>query len=177
VAVSIPIKDIETIENLKKLYSSKGDEKGLLLFLLGINTGAKLKDLLDLNVGNVKGKRYLVIDGKKSVPLGDEIKALIQNVCAKRGSGEPLFTMYKSNSRLDRATVFFKFRELCRELALDERITVASWRKTFGYFYYEKYKDLSFLQWYFSQSGVEETMQFIGIDENMNLRYREGICL
>jgi len=174
---SIPIKDIQTIENLKSLYSSKGDEKGLLLFMLAINTGAKLKELLDLNVGDVKGKQYLSIDGKKSVMLSEEIKALIQNVCAKRGNGEPLFSMYKSNARLDRATVFHKFRGFCRELALDNRITVASWRKTFGYFYYEKYKDLSFLQWYFNQSGVEETMQFIGVDENMNLRLREGINL
>lgn len=177
VAVSIPIKDIETIENLKSLYSSKGDKKGLLLFTLAINTGVRLKDLLELNVGDVKGKQYLVIDGKKSIPLSDDIKTLIKNVCGKRGYSEPLFTRYKSNARLDRATVFFKFREFCRELALDERISVASWRKTFGYFYYEKYKDLSFLQWYFSQNGVEETMQFIGVEENMNLRLKEGVCL
>jgi len=174
---SSPIKDIETIQQIKNLYSVKKDYKGLLLFLLAINTGAKLNELLDLNVGDIRGKEYLVIDNKKSVPLNDEIKKLIQKVCGNRSDNEPLFQRYKTNGRLDRATVFHKFREIRKELALDERITVASWRKTFGYFYYEKYKDLSFLQWYFSQNGVEETMQFIGIDENMNLRFKEGVCL
>jgi len=177
VSTSSPIKDIETIEQIKKMYSAKKDYKGLLLFSLAINTGARLNELLNLDVGDVRKKEYLVIDNKKSVPLNEEIKELLKKICDKRSNNEPLFLSYKIHSRLDRATVFFKFREICRELALDERITVASWRKTFGYFYYEKYKDLSFLQWYFNQSGVEETMQFIGVEENMNLRYREGICL
>ena len=42
---------------------------------------------------------------------------------------------------------------------------------------YMKYKDLSYLQWLFNQSKVTETLKFIGVKENMNLRYREGVCL
>jgi len=174
---SIPIKDIETIEHIKSLYQSEGDKKGLLLFTLAINTGVNLKDILDLNVGDVKGKQYLVIDGKKSIPLNDEIKTLILKICGKRRSNEPLSMMYKSNARLNRVTVFRKFQTFCRDLALDKRITVASWRKTFGYFHYKKYRDLSFLQWYFNQNGVEVTMQYIGINENMNFRFGEGVNL
>ena len=42
---------------------------------------------------------------------------------------------------------------------------------------YMKYKDLSYLQWLFNQSKVTETLKFINVNENMNLRYQEGVYL
>ena len=42
---------------------------------------------------------------------------------------------------------------------------------------YMKYKDLSYLQWLFNQSKATETLKFIDVNENMNLRYQEGVYL
>lgn len=173
---SFPIKDVETIKQIKKLYAAKNDYSGLLLFDLSINTGANLKDLLELNVGDIKDKIYFSLDGKKSVLLNNQILELVKKVIARRSLDSPLFVGLKGH-RLDRNIVFCRFKDICRELALSEHITIASWRKTFGYHHYRKYRDLSFLQWYFNQYGVDVTMQYIGVEENMNLRCREGICL
>ncbi len=174
--ISSPIRDIETINIIKGLYEKKGMTRDLLLFELAVNTGAGLNDLLNLNVKDVINKHYLCIDGKKSIPLRDEIKKLIERVSAGRDGTEPLFLTLKGN-RLDRTSVFYAFKEICQELGLGDDITVASWRKTFAYHYYKKYKDLSYLQWLFNQSTVEVTLKFIGVDENMNLRFREGVAL
>lgn len=133
---SIPIKNIETIKQIKELYAVKKDYNGLLIFLLAINTGANLKDILDLNVRDIKGKQYLVFDNKRSIPLNGEIKSLVKKITENKNGAEPLFSSVKYGKRLGRAAVFFKFREICRELALGDGITVASWRKTFGYHYY-----------------------------------------
>lgn len=174
--VSVPIKDIETINQIKSLYLAKGEKADLLLFLLVINTGSNIKKLLDLNIGDIKNRQCLVLDGKKSIALNDEIKSLVMEISGGRGDKEPLFTGIKGN-RLDRVAVFYKFKDICRELALKDDINISSWRKTFGYHHYQKYKDLSFLQWYFNQTKVETTMRYIDVEENMNLRYRSGICL
>ncbi len=55
--------------------------------------------------------------------------------------------------------------------------SVASWRKIFDYDHYLKYKDLSYLQWLFHQTTVALTLKFIDLQENMNLRYIEGVVL
>ena len=66
---------------------------------------------------------------------------------------------------------------IIQELGLNEKYSVASWRKTFAYHYYEKYKDISYLMWLFNQHSVNIAFKFIDVDENMNLRFREGVCL
>ena len=63
------------------------------------------------------------------------------------------------------------------KLGLNEKYSVSSWRKTFAYHYYEKYKDISYLMWLFNQHSVNIAFKFIDVDENMNLRFREGVCL
>ena len=78
---------------------------------------------------------------------------------------------------MNRTTIFYSFKNICSELGLSENYSVASWRKTFAYHYYKKYKDLSFLMWLFNQRSAEQALKFIGEAENMNLRFREGVKL
>ncbi len=148
----------------------------LLMFTLAINTGMDLIDLLNLRVKDVKDKLYLTIGKNKTVPLNDEILELIREVI----SGQKLCSYLFSNSngeKLHRTAVFYAFKNVCSELGLSNKYSVASWRKTFAYHYYMKYKDLSYLQWLFNQTNIKLALKFIDVDENMNLRYREGVVL
>ena len=173
--VSFPIKDICTIEKIKELYKIKNLPRDLLLFEIGINTGMNLKNILQLRVKDVKNKNYLV-ENNKAYSLNEDLKELISQVIKDKKLSDYLFQT-KSGNKLDRTSVFYSFKEVCRELALPKEITVSSWRKTFAYHHYQKYKDLSYLQWLFNQSKVTATLQFIDVTENMNLRYREGVVL
>ena len=174
-AASSPIKDIQIIESIKELYKKKNMPRELLLFELGINTGIHLTNLLKLRVKDVKDKYYLS-DNTKTFPLNENIRRLIKENISGKKQNEYLF-QGKSGKALDRTAVFYSFKSVCQELALPENITVASWRKTFAYHHYLKYKDLSYLQWLFNQTTVKLTLQFIEEKENMNLRYREGVAL
>lgn len=173
--ISSPIKDINTIDKIKELYKKKSMVRDLLLFELGINTGMLLNDLLKLKVKDVQNKYYLT-NNTKTFPLNDNIRALIGQLILNKKSSEYLFQTRFGN-KVDRSTVFNSFKDICRELALPDSISVASWRKTFAYHHYMKYKDLSYLQWLFNQTNIKMTLKFIDVDENMNLRYREGIAL
>lgn len=175
-AVNSPIKDIKIIEKIKELYEKKGLIRDLLLFTLAINTGMNLLDLLKLNVGDVRGKFYLNFETTKSIPITEEMKNLINKVISDRADDAPLFISIRGH-RIERSYVFNSFKDICKELGIAGKYSVASWRKTFAYHYYQKYHDLSYLQWLFNQSSIKLTLQFIDEYENMNLRFREGVCL
>ena len=173
---SSPIKETETIDTIKSLYREKNKLAHGILFSLAINSGAPLVDLLNLNVGDVKGKSYLVFENKFSVKLSDEIKQGLELLIRGKKNDAPLFSS-KTGKRLDRCNVYKVFNNICQELVLGDGISVASWRKTFGYHYYMRYNDLLYLQWRFGQLNVESTMRYIDVEENMNLRYRDGVAL
>lgn len=76
-----PIIDRNIIEQIKQKYLEKNQIRELLLFIISINTGVKLADLLKLKVCDIKNKDLLVETesdtGKKKVfPLNSEIKEL-----------------------------------------------------------------------------------------------------
>lgn len=174
--VGIPIKELQTIKSIKDLYLKKGQIHNLLLFTLAINTGANLNTLLELDVKDVKSKFYLKLSNEKSIPINQESIKLISEVDNGRKPNEPLF-LSRQNKRLDRTSALYIFKEICKELGLSQNINISSWRKTFAYHHYQKYKDLSFLMWFFEQSSVNLALKFIDVEENMNLRYQKGIDL
>ena len=176
VVASLPIKNIDEIELIKDLYRKKNQLQELLMFMLAINTGLGVLELLNLKVKDIKGKHYLSVGKQKSVPLNNEIIQLVEEFTENKKLSEPLFQNSKGN-KLGRTAVFYDFKDICIELGLNEKYSVSSWRKTFAYHYYEKYKDISYLMWLFNQNSVNIAFKFIDVDENMNLRFREGVCL
>ena len=174
-ARDLPIKDIGTIKLIKEFYKKKDDNRGLLFFLIAINTGLKINEILELDVKDVKGKDFIIIKHclagiKKRIPLNDEIKELVEKVTKKLKKDSPLFVSIRGK-RLERTAVYNQFKDVCSELGLDEDISIASLRKTFGYHYYQTSKDLSFLQWLFNQSSVLATMEYIDVNENLSSRF------
>jgi integrase len=101
--------------------------------------------------------------------LSDEVKDLIEKVAKDREPIEPLF-ISKYGHRLTRFGVFYSFKETCTSLGLN--YSVDSWRKTFGYHYYKKYNDLTFLQWYFNQRLIQETLDYIEADDSIGARFQ-----
>ena len=108
-AVNSPIKEIEVINQIKDLFKQREHNRGYLLFTLSINTGINLKDLLELNVKDVKNKQYLAIGEGHIVPLSEELQASISEYINGRRLEEPLFKN-KSGERLDRTSVFYIFK-------------------------------------------------------------------
>lgn len=164
------------INLIKDWYRRKNQIRDLLMFDLTINTGLELVALFNLKVKDVKDKLYISNGKQKSIPLNDEIRELIQQVIKNKTLSEFLFTNNNGN-RMNRTTVFYAFKNVCAELGLSEKYSVVSWRKTFAYHHYEKYKDLSYLMWLFNQHDANIALRFIDVEENMNLRFREGVCL
>jgi integrase len=169
---TLPIKDKNIIKQIKTYYRNRKMYRELLLFTLAINSGMKLVDLLNLNIKDVS----VVLKTKSGVELAlsDEIKDLISKVSKDRKPNEPLFISRQGN-RLSRFGALLPFKEACKDLGLN--YSVDSWRRTFGYHYYKKYHDLTFLQWYFNQRLVQETLDYIDAEDSIGARFRGSIEL
>ena len=178
---SRPIVDKNLIEQIKQKYLERNQKRDLLLFLLSINTGIKLIELLKLQVCDIKNKDILTIKEsytkiKKVFSLNSEIKKLAKEYTENRKAKEPLFRS-KFGKAVDRIQVFRNFKKICVELGIEKEYSVSSWRKTFGYHYYQKYADLAMLEWLFNQSTVLETMKYIGVKEDLNSHFNKEFCL
>lgn len=164
-----PIKDRNLIQQIKNYYINRNNYRDLLLFTLGINCGLKLSDLLKLNVKDVTDKPVLELKFGIEILITEDTKEIIQKVVNGRKKSSPLFLSFL-NKRLTRYGAFTSFKNVCKDLKINYSIN--SWRKTFGYHYYIKHHDLLFLQWYFKQNTLQQTVNYIGIEESIGARFK-----
>lgn len=60
-----PIRDKRKIE-LVKVFLKKNDFRDYMLFLMGINSGLRISDILKLKVSDVRGKQYIEVKEQKT---------------------------------------------------------------------------------------------------------------
>lgn len=171
-----PITDKNIIKQIKRGYIKNNNNRDLLLFILSINTGLKITDILKLKVKDVKGKDYLNLPKGIEFPLKKSVQNLISKVIEKKTINSYLFAS-SNGKKIDRSNLWRNFKAICEELELRDDISLESWRKTFGYNFYIKYKDLLFLQWYLGHTSPQQTMEYIGVQESLGVRFRQGLSL
>lgn len=167
--------EVEPIRNKKQLrqiekFLKKKNQRDLLLFVMGTNTGLRVSDILALNVNDVKNKDFVDIVEKKTgkhkkFPLNDKIKGLIKNFTMGKNNDEPLFkTIYQN--RMERTYAYRIVHKACRKIGINEKIGTHTMRKTFGYHHYHKFKDVALLQKIFNHYSPRVTLRYIGIDQD-----------
>ena len=60
-----PIRSLEKIEDMKWSLKRHCSERDYIMFLLGINTGLRVSDLLALKIKDVKGKKKMLVGKEK----------------------------------------------------------------------------------------------------------------
>lgn len=171
-----PIRDQEKIEAMKKILraSTLRDE---LLFTVGINTGLRICDILELKIGDVlkgkkvaerlevrerkTGKARLIVFSAKTCRL---IKRYLEKERAAAGDDDPLFRSQKGGA-ISRQHAYFILNCAARSVGITERIGTHSMRKTFGYFAYKRGVDLAMIQKLLNHSSQAETLRYIGITQ------------
>ena len=58
-------------------------------------------------------------------------------------------------------------QEACFEAGITARIGTHTLRKTFGYHFYQEYKDIGLLQYLFNHSSQRVTLLYIGITQEL----------
>lgn len=163
-----PIRDRKDIQRIERALK-RNKIRDYVLFCMGINSGLRISDILKLNVEDVKNKQYVNLieqkTGKNKIfPINKKIRIILENYTKNRKLNEPLF-LTKYQNRMDRITAYRIINNVCKEINLDINIGTHTLRKTFGYHFYKKYKDVAMLQKIFNHSSPRITMRYIGIED------------
>ncbi len=150
-----------------------GSERDYFLFVFGINTGLRVSDMVPLTVGDVRGTTHVVIREKKTnktkrFMLPVKLREEIEDYTAHMSDGEYLFASRKGNGTQLHPHKLIDYRALVKagEVLGRDDIGTHTMRKTFGYAYYRRTKNLAFLQNIFNHSAPSITKRYIGITQD-----------
>ncbi|NRS20625.1 tyrosine-type recombinase/integrase [Brevibacillus sp. HB1.4B] len=165
-----PIRDPGKIGDMKRLLLQQSD-RNYFLFVMGINTGLRISDLLPLKVRDVKGKSHLLINEKKTkkrkkFKLNADLRKEIAEYVAGKDLDEYLFASSKRPRPITRVRSYQIINGTAVKLGLTE-IGCHTMRKTFGYFFYKRTRDIATLQLIFNHSHPQITLRYIGINQDL----------
>ncbi|MFS0784755.1 site-specific integrase [Bacillus sp. 1P06AnD] len=175
-----PIRDKGKIEEMKQILMLQ-HYRNYFLFLMGINTGLRISDLLGLTVGQVRGKSHLILieqkTGKhKRFKLNSDLQAHITEYSAGMEDDDFLFKSLRGECPIKRVQAWKILNSAAEVVGLNE-IGTHTLRKTFGYHFYQKYKDIAILQEIFNHSSPSVTMRYIGINQDIIDEAIDGFSL
>ncbi|TDK54746.1 site-specific integrase [Bacillus salipaludis] len=169
------IKDVQPIRSYEKINDMKWSlkrfcgERDYILFMLGINTGLRVSDLLNLKVKDVKKKKKIVVkEGKtekaRIIYLNNIYEELNEYINKLDGKGW-LFPSRKGNNPVSRIQAYRQLNKAAKMVDITDGIGTHTMRKTFGYWHYKQFKNVAELQTILNHSHPEITLRYIGITD------------
>jgi integrase len=165
------IKDKKDINKLKKCLAPRDR----LMFVLGINSGLRISDILSLKVRDVideNGKpkdRLILVEQKtgkrKSFPFNKAIISELKKLEYK-SLDDYLFPSQKGGP-ISRVQAYRVLNEAAKRAGLPYQIGTHSLRKTFGYHAYKAGTPVSVIQNLLNHSSEKVTLRYIGITQEV----------
>ena len=190
--IAEPIKNKKDIKAVEQ-YLKEHNERDYVIWVLGLNSGLRISDIVGLNVSDVVEKTHITIIEKKTqivknaswfninileeknnilVSLDNDIetinfklKKVLKSFTKGRNLDEPLF-LGKQGKRLDRKQVYRFLIDACNKVGVKSKVSTHTMRRTFGYHHYQQYKDAVILQKIFNHSSQRITLMYIGIEQD-----------
>lgn len=161
-----PIKDKELIKDIAK-YLKNNNERDYVLFAMGVYSGLRITDILNLRVANVKNKtEFILIEKKtnkrKALNINNNLQKILKQFTKDKGEREFLISKKDGKKPLSRVRAFQILKNIGNEF--DIHISPHCLRKTFGYFHYQSNRDIVILQKIFNHSTPEVTFRYIGVN-------------
>jgi integrase len=182
-----PIRKLEDIQEMKRVLREHSP-RDLLLFVIGINTGMRVGDLLSLRVGDVRDeqgiKEFIVIEDAKDgehqtyyvnpgvrSELADYFE---QNTCEE---SDYLFRSKKNEAPITRQQAYRIIRDAAADAGVTGSFGTHTVRKTFGYHAYRKGVAISILAKILHHQSIAETLRYIGVDREEQSLVRVDVNL
>jgi site-specific recombinase XerD len=169
-----PFKDLKQINAIKK-YLKKNSSRDFLLFVLGINTGLKMNEMLEMKVkdvldeeGNVKTFYYepsCESDQIGAIYLNTKVRVALEDYFSHSDLSVDhyIFLSTKTKNAISRQQAHRIIHDAVNSLGIKGKFGAGSMRKTFGYHAYKKGVSISIIQKYFHHATPSETYKYLGI--------------
>lgn len=150
------------------LCTGKFQKRNQFLFILGINTGLRMGDLLKLRVCDIANQDIAVLQEektkKKRILYLAEMRPLIDRYVKGMQPDRYLF-LSSTQRQLTVDGVYKIFQKAAQQLGRND-IGTHTLRKTFGYHYYQRTHDIATLMIIFNHSNEVITKRYIGITDS-----------
>jgi integrase len=160
---------MEEISEFKSALFELGGARDRFLFLLGINTGLRVSDLVKLRVGDVRGKSYTDITEEKTNKSRrlhlTAIQPDIVEYCEGKKDSDYLFPSQKGGKNIS-TTQAYRILTRAGDWIGRNDIGTHTMRKVFGYHYYKRTKDVATLMEIFGHAAPSITKRYIGIRDD-----------
>lgn len=165
------IRDARLVEDIAN-YLKEKNERDYVLFMLGINTGLRISDILPFKVKDVRNRDIVHIKetktGKqKEVDINPRLKRILQEYTKDKIDEEYLFKSRQStNKPIHRNRVYAILKDAAEKFNLQVCIGTHTMRKTFGYHFYKNNNgDIASLVKLFNHSHYTVTLRYIGVEQ------------
>lgn len=171
-----PIRSKKQIEDMKWALRRFCSERDYIIFLIGINTGLRVSDILKLKVSQIqtlsrkKSKIFVVKEGKTKKERIINLNSIYDEVFdySKSVDSEWLFPSRKGDKPIS-VVQAWRILNKAGSFAEIDSIGTHTMRKTFGYWFYKQTHDVAMLQEILNHSSPSITLRYIGInDEEIN---------
>ncbi|WP_112180613.1 tyrosine-type recombinase/integrase [Paraliobacillus zengyii] len=168
-----PIKRIDQLEAMKQILH-KRSKRDYCLFLIGINTGMRIYDLINIRVDQVMSQAneihpYIQKSSYLDPPIyfNQSLQALIHEVIEKSDLKREdfLFKSRKSKAPITRQQAYRIIHYAAEEAGIDEPIGMHTLRKTFGYHAYTNGIAISLIKKRLQHQTTTETRHYLGISK------------
>ena len=187
---SEPIKDIDEINRISEYLVSQERYRDNMLFIVGINFGLRVSDLIQLTFGHLidsdftfktsfpilekKTKKTRKVQKNRYITINDAVMDAVTLYLEYHPSklDDYLFRSESNNGRsvnkpISRATVDVILKGIASDLGIKSKVATHTLRKTFGYHQMmmsgNSQRKLLILQKMFGHSSATQTLDYIGI--------------
>lgn len=165
-----PLRNKTDIRNMiEALEMTSNGRRDALLFKIGITTGLRIGDIVALRITDVKGRASFVIrEGKTRKPRRVYIGAVAGDIAEyldDRGEDVTgwLFPSRKGSGHIS-TTQAYRILTQAGEMIGRSDVGTHTLRKTFGYHYYRKTRDVATLMEIFNHESQRTTLRYIGVE-------------
>lgn len=171
-----PIKDNRDIEKIKRYLLNQNKIRDYMLFVVGINVGLRIGDLLQIKIKDVQQECIYVIEDKtnkrREIKINDSCKAAInkylESLNNNYSDNDFLFKSQKG-AALDTRSVHKIIKHLCNDCKLKGNFGTHTLRKTFAYHLYMNNaanpQILPYLMRILNHSSQSITLSYIGLTQ------------
>lgn len=167
-----PIRSRDQLEDMKWALQRHCSERDYILFLIGINTGLRVSDSLNLRTEQIiklksrKRKEFAIREGKTKKERIINITAIFNDIYnyAVKLDSTWLFPSRKGDKPISKIQAYRQLQK-AGDFAGVESIGTHTMRKTFGYHFYKQTKDIAMLQDILNHSSPKITLAYIGINK------------
>lgn len=168
-----PIKNRCDIEKIKE-YLKVTNKRNYLLFIIGINTAIKSNQILNLKLCDLVDKNkcikeYICIDERRYI-INKSINEVLKEVLKEQELelDSYLFESQKSKLPINRSHLYRILNNAVKECNIKIRIGNETLRKTFGYHYYYKTKNVKYLKEVFNKNSTKTLFDYLEIEDSDN---------